>query len=224
MKQIILFGDGKIAEGVYFYFTNDSDFDVAAFCVDRAYHTNKELFGLPVVPFEQVDRLYPPDSYKMFVALGYQQLNNLRKEKYLAAKAKGYELASYICSRATNFGNVEIGDNTLVLEHSTIQPLAKVGNNVFIMSGNHVGHHAEVRDHTYVCGHVMIAGNAVIGEGCFLGVNSTIGHNVTIGDASLIGAGSLILKDASAKSVFIQEGTDLYRLPSDYYTKFGKLE
>lgn len=224
MNNVVIFGEGKIAEQIYFYFTNDSEYEVVAFCVDLAYLTKKELFGLPVVPFEKVTELYPPSFNKMFVALGYQQLNSLRKEKYLAAKAKGYELASYICSRATNFGNVEIGDNTLVLEHSTIQPLAKVGNNVFIMSGNHVGHHAEVRDHTYVCGHVMIAGNALIGEGCFLGVKSAIGHNVTIGDASLIGAGSLILKDASAKSVFIQEGTDLYRLPSDYYTKFGKLE
>ena len=224
MSKVVLFGEGKIAEEVYYYFTNDSVFDVVAFCVDSAYLTKKELFGLPVVPFERVTELYPPESHKMFVALGYQQLNNLRKRKYFEVKEKGYELVSYICSRATNFGNVQVGDNTLVLEHSTIQPLSKIGNNVFIWSGNHVGHHAEIHDHTYVCGHVMIAGNAVIGENCFLGVSSTIGHNVEVGEGSLIGAGSMILKNAPEKSVFIQEGTAQYRLLADYYIKFGKLE
>lgn len=224
MSKVVLFGDGKIAEEIYFYFTNDSDYEVVAFCVDAAFLTKDELFGLPVVPFGQVVELYPPNSHKMFVALGYQQLNSLRQRKYLEAKEKGYELVSYICSRATNFGNIQVGDNTLVLEHSTIQPLSKIGNNVFIWSGNHVGHHAEIHDHTYVCGHVMIAGNAVIGEGCFLGVNATIGHNVTIGAHSLIGAGSLILKDAPEQSVFIQEGTPMYRLNSEYYLKMAKLE
>lgn len=224
MCKIVLFGDGKIAEEIYYYFTNDSNYEVVAFCVDADFLKKNELFGLPVVPFHQVVELYPPDSYKMFIAVGYQQLNELRKHKYFEAKEKGYTLVNYICSKASNFGNVMLGENTIVLEHSTIQPLAKIGNNVFIWSGNHIGHHAEIHDHIYVCGHVMIAGNAIVEECCFLGVSSTIGHNVRVGEKSLIGAGSLILKDVPEKSVFILEETSKYRLNSEYYLKIAKLE
>jgi len=133
-------------------------------------------------------------------------------------------LVSYICSQATNFGNVEVGDNTLVLEHTAIQPLSKIGNNVFLWSGNHVGHHAEINDHVYVSGHVVISGDAVIGQRCFLGVNSTIGHNVTVGADCIIGGGALILKDVPAESVFIQKSTPKFRLPSKFYSKMGSLE
>lgn len=224
MSKVILFGDGKIAEEIYHYFTNDSPYEVAAFCVDRAYLTKDTLFNLPVVPFEEVTDTYPPSQFKMFVALGYQQLNRLRERKFHEAKAKGYELVRYVCSKASNFGNVSIGENSLVLENSTIQPLAKIGDNVFIWSGNHVGHHAVIKDHVYLSGHVIVAGNAVIGENCFLGVNSTIAHNVTLGAKCIVGAGALIVQNAEAGSVFIQPGTEKIRLDSERFLKLSNLE
>jgi hypothetical protein len=37
----------------------------------------------------------------MHVALSYQKLNRLRQAKYEQAKAAGYTLASYVCSKAS---------------------------------------------------------------------------------------------------------------------------
>ena len=90
MSKVILFGDGKIAEEIYYYFTYDSPYEVVAFCIDRDYQTKDALFDLPVVPFEDVANTYPPGEFKMFVALGYQQLNTLRERKFHEAKAKGF--------------------------------------------------------------------------------------------------------------------------------------
>lgn len=224
MTQVVVFGEGKIAEEIFVYFTNDSEYDVVAFTVDEAYIKRDTLFGKPIVPFERIIHSHPPDKYKMFVALGYQDLNRLRQRKYEEAKAKGYELVSYICSCASNIGKVEIGENSLVLENTTVQPLSKVGDNVFVWSGNHIGHHAEIKNHTYVCGHVIVSGNAVVGCNCFLGVNSTIGHNVTIGDGCVIGAGALVTKNAAAGSVFIEQPTPLFRLDSEHFMKITELE
>lgn len=224
MSKVILFGDGKIAEEVYFYFTYDSSFEVVAFCVDRDYRTKEMLFDLPVIDFESVVEAFPPGEHRMFVALGYHQLNSLRERKFHEAKAKGYELVNYVCSKAANFGNVVIGENSLVLENATIQPLARIGNNVFVWSGNHIGHHAEIRDHVYVAGHVTVGGNATIGANSFLGVNSTIGHNVTLGARCVVGAGALIVRSAADGSVFIQAGTPRFRLDSDHFMKISGLE
>jgi len=224
MSKIVVFGAGKIADEAYFYLTNDSPHGVVAFTVDSAYLSKKEMFGLPVIPFEQVQDQYPPDDFKMFVAVGYQDLNQFRAQKYQEAKTKGYELISYVSSRASNFGKVEIGDNCLVLENVVIQPCSKVGSNVFLWSGNHVGHHASVGDHCYISGQVVISGSSVIEPYCFIGVNATIGHEITVGRESFIGAGTLVTKNVEPKSVYINPDTPKYRLDSASFLRLTKMK
>lgn len=223
MSKVVLFGTGKIAEEVYYYLRDDSPHEVVAFTVDRAYIGGEQKFDLPVVAFEDVERLYPPDAFQMFVAVGYQGLNRLRAAKYAEAKAKGYSLISYISSRACALGNVNIGDNCLVLEFTTVQPGAVVGNNVFLWCANHVGHHAAVRDHCYISGQVMIAGNTVVEPFCYIGVGSTLGHQITIGSDSFIGAGCLITKNAPPKSVYVASDTPRYRLDSSAFLRLTKM-
>ena len=223
MSKVVIFGEGKIADVVYFYLTNDSPHEIVAFTADADYISKDKLFGLPVIPFEEIESEFPPDKYKMFIALGYQNLNSLRASKYFEAKNKGYELISYICSKATNFGNVEIGDNCLILENNAIQPTSKIGNNVYLWSGNHIGHHSTIGDNCYISGQVVIGGSTTIGAYCFIGVNATIGHEITIGEKNLIGAGALITKNTEPNSVFISPDTPKYRLDSTSFLKLTKL-
>lgn len=224
MSDIVIFGEGKIAEEAYFYLTNDSPHEIVAFTADEDYISKKELFGLPVLPFEEIANKYPPTDFKMFVALGYQDLNKLRAAKYYQARDKGYELISYISSKASNFGEVEIGDNCFILENTVIQPCSKVGSNVFIWSGNHIGHHACIGDHCYIAGNVIISGHTTIEPYCFIGVNATIGHEITIGRESFIGASCLVTKNAEAKSVFITQDTPKYRLDSSSFLRLTKMK
>ena len=223
MSKVIIFGAGKIADEAYFYLTNDSPHEIVAFTVDGAYLTAPEKLGLPVIAFEEIQDKYPPEDHKMFVAVGDQDLNRFRAQKYAEAKAKNYELVSYISSRAANLGNVEVGDNCFVLEFATIQPCATIGNDVFIWSGNHIGHHATIGDHCYIAGNAVISGNTVVGPYCFVGVTATIGHEVVIGAESFIGAGSLITKNAESKSVYITPDTQKFRLDSAAFLRLTKM-
>jgi sugar O-acyltransferase (sialic acid O-acetyltransferase NeuD family) len=223
MSRIVMFGAGKIADEAYFYLTNDSPHKIVAFTVDREYRSVSEKLGLPVVPFEDVQDEYPPDDFQMFVAVGYQNLNRLRAQKYEEAKAKGYELVSYVSSRASNFGQVEVGDNCFVLEFAVLQPCAKIGSDVFIWSSNHIGHHSSIGDHCYIAGNVVVSGNTRVEPYCFIGVSATLGHEITIGQESFVGAGSLITKNAPAKSVFISPDTPKYRLDSPAFLRITKM-
>lgn len=223
MSKVVIFGEGKIADEAYFYLTNDSPHEIAAFTVDREYFTKKELFGLPIIPFDEIVQKFPPADYRMFVALGYQNLNKLRASKYYEAKDKGYELISYISSKAGNFGDIEIGDNCFILDNSTLQPCSKIGNNVTVWSNNILGHHSTIEDHCYIAGHVSISGHTTIGEYTFIGVNATIGHEITIGEECLIGAGSIVTKNAEPKSVFIMPDTPKFRLNSSAFVRMTKL-
>lgn len=223
MSRILLFGAGKIAEKAYFYLTNDSPHDVVAFTVDGEHLTAKEKLGLPVIPFADAQDRYPPEEFKMLVAVGYQELNKFRAEKYKEAKAKGYELISYVSSRASNVGGVEIGDNCFVLEFAVIQPCARIGSDVFIGSGNQIGHHASVEDHCYLAGNAVVSGTTRIGPYCFIGVGATLGHEISVGAESFIGAGSLITKNVETKSVYITADTPKFRLDSPAFLRLTKM-
>ncbi len=218
MKKIIIFGTSEFAEVAYFYLTHDSSHDVSAFCVNEEFLTKKELFGLPVVPFEKIESLYPCSEYSFFVAIGYSKVNKVRTKMYEKIKSMGYELISYINSKVTHWEKLDIGENCFILENVVIQPFVKIGNNVIIWSGSHIGHHTEISDHCFITSHVVISGNVKIGPYCFLGVNSTIRDGINIGSECVIGAGSVILKNTKDKEVYSINSTKLLPIKSDKLT------
>jgi sugar O-acyltransferase (sialic acid O-acetyltransferase NeuD family) len=147
--------------------------------------------------------MYPPAEFDMHVALSYSKLNLVREQKYHEAKAKGYTLISYVCSRSVYWNDLSIGDNCFILENQTIQPTVKIGNNVMIWSGNHLGHGCEIKDHTYLSSHICISGHTVIGERCFIGVNSTFKDFITVGNRVFIAMDASVTKDIADDSVIL---------------------
>jgi sugar O-acyltransferase (sialic acid O-acetyltransferase NeuD family) len=214
MADIVIFGAGDIAELAHFYFTHDSDHRIVAFAVDAAYLTQESLCGLPVIAFEELPARFPAARHDAFVALSYAKLNQIRADKCAAMKAAGYRLRSYVSSRATTFPDFQAGENCFILEDNTIQPRVRIGNNVTLWSGNHIGHHATIEDNVFVSSHVVISGGVTIGEGCFLGVNSTIRDHIKLGRKCVIGAGALIIGDAEDESVYTAPAAEKSAVPS----------
>ncbi len=192
--KLIIFGTSLHAHIAFEYFTHDSPYEVAAFTVHREYLKETELFGLPVVAFEDVAAKYPPANFEMHVAMTYNRLNRDRTEVYEEAKSKGYRLANYVSSRAFVWRNVTMGDNVFIFENNTVQPFVTLGSNIILWSGNHIGHHSTIGDHCFISSQVVISGSCAVGTSCFIGVNTTVAHEVTVGKDSLIGAGCLITK------------------------------
>jgi sugar O-acyltransferase (sialic acid O-acetyltransferase NeuD family) len=213
-KPLVIFGTGDIAQLAHYYFSTDTDYAVIAFTVDAEYVSKDRFCNLPVVPFDAVAQQYPPATHDMFIGLSYSKLNQLRKEKYIAAKALGYELASYISSRATALNDGRFGDNCFILEDNTIQPFVTIGNNVVLWSGNHIGHHSVIHDHCFISSHVVVSGGVEIGESCFIGVNATLRDHIKIGAKCVIGAGALLLTDADPEGVYLGEATARSKVPS----------
>ena len=203
MKPLILFGKGLFAEIALQYFTDDSEYKVIAFTLDDEFIDEDTYLNLPVIKFSEVEKKYPPSNFEMFICLSYTNMNKLREKKYFEAKEKGYNLVSYISSKCTYLSKNNPGDNCFIFENNTIQPFVKIGNNIIIWSGNHIGHHSTIKDHNFISSHVVVSGNCIIESNSFLGVNSTIGHNIVIEKETLIGAGSIITKNTEFKSVYV---------------------
>jgi sugar O-acyltransferase (sialic acid O-acetyltransferase NeuD family) len=211
---LVIFGCGDIAELAHFYFSSDSDYEVVAFTVDSAFLENETFCDLPVIAFEEITQHYKPDECEFFIALSYTKLNALRKEKYLAVKALGYQITSYISSRATILNDGRIGENCFIFEDNTIQPFVTIGNNVTLWSGNHIGHHSTINDHSFIASQVVVSGGVEIGEQCFIGVNATLRDHIKVGDRCVIGANALLLADTEPEGVYIGKATERSKLPS----------
>lgn len=220
-ERVVIVGDGETAELAYEYFTHDSPHEVVAFCVEREYAKKDELLALPVVHFEDVERLYDPAQYRAFVAISYTQLNRVRARLYNATKSKGYSLVSYVSSKAFVWRNVDIGDNCFIFENNVVQYAVKIGNNVVLWSGNHIGHQTVIKDNVFISSHVVVSGYCEVGENCFLGVNSSVANNVKIAKDCLIGMGAVIHKDTEERKVYVgNPGKPI----KDSFTIFGVKE
>lgn len=200
MSRLVIYGTGLIAEVAHFYFTNDSAYEVMAFTNGREFIKETSFCGRPVVPFEELERLYPPSEYAIFVALGYAKTNKIRQARVADAKSKGYACASYVSSRAICFGEVR-GENCFILENNVIQPFVRIGTNVTLWSGNHIGHHSRIGDNCFISSHVVVSGACDIGPNCFLGVNATVQDNVKLGAFVVVSPGAVVKRDCDERSV-----------------------
>jgi sugar O-acyltransferase (sialic acid O-acetyltransferase NeuD family) len=206
-RKIVIFGTGDFARVASVYFDLDSPHEVVAFTVNEAYLDGEPLLDREVVAFETLEERFPPDEYAMFVAVGFSRVNQARAEVYEQAKARGYDLVSYVSSKADRLAHVEVGENTFVFEENVLQPFVTVGSNVVLWSGNHIGHDSTIGDHCFIASHAVISGNVKIGPYCFVGVNATFRDGVTIAPRCVIGAGALIMKDTEEGAVHAVRGT-----------------
>ena len=206
MARVVVFGTGNWAQLAHFYLTHDSTHEVVAFTVDRSHLKETEFQGLPVIAFEDIEQNFPPGEFEMFIPMSFKKMNHNRAEKYNEAKRRGYRLISYVSSRATTWPGFTCGDNCFIFEDNTIQPFVEIGNDVVMWSGNHIGHHTEIKDHVMITSHVVISGCCTVEENCFFGVNSTVRDETVVARETLVGMGVTIAKDTKE--------FEIYRLPA----------
>lgn len=199
---MIIFGILDTAELAHFYLENDSEHEVVAFTLTREYLDKTSFKDLPIVAFEDLNELYPPEEYKLFAPMTGRNMNRNREKVFLEGKKMGYEFISYVSSKATMFNNL-IGENCFILEDNTLQPFTKIGNNVVMWSGNHIGHHGEIHDHVFFTSHVVLSGHCKVNSYCFFGVNATIRDFTTLGQGTLVAMSASITKDTEEWGVYI---------------------
>lgn len=206
-RPLVIFGATSQARLAAHFFATDSDRTPVAYTVDAEYLDGDTFEGLPLVAFEDVAERYPPAEYDFFVALGYSGMNRHREAKYHAAKALGYQLATYVSSHCTYLSQHPPGDNCLILEDNTVQPFVRIGNNVTIWSGNHLGHDVTIDDHVFITSQVVLAGFVTVQHHCFVGTNATVRDGVTMAPKTLIGAGAYIDTDTDEGAVYVPART-----------------
>jgi sugar O-acyltransferase (sialic acid O-acetyltransferase NeuD family) len=203
MARVIIFGLQDFASLAHFYLRHDSEHEVVAFTVTQSYlPARPEFEGLPIVPFEDLERSHPPGDFRLFIPMSHRGMNRPRAAMYHEARARGYACISYVSSRATVFPGTAIGENCFILEDNTLQPFTTIGNNVVLWSGNHIGHHSIIGDHVLFTSHVVLSGHCTVEPYCFFGVNATIRDGLRLAEGSLIAMGACLTRDTEPWGVY----------------------
>lgn len=214
MKTVI-YGIGSFADYVSYVLSHDSNYKIMAFCIEsNLLKSNISGFGdLPIIAFETVEILYPPNEYKMFIAVGD---NEVRERIFYQAKEKGFTLLSYISSKSIFWDNLKYGENVFISEDTGIQPFVSIDDNCILM-GPKIGHHSQIGKHNLLsC--CFIAGNVQISNNCFLGLNSSVKQGVRIGNKNIIGMGCIITKNTNENEVYHNKtSTQKRALTSDHF-------
>lgn len=205
MQDVVIVGTGTMAEIAWTYFKSDSDYNVVAFSAEEKYvnaYGKKTFFGVPVVNMDDLPLLYPPSRFKAFIAIGCNKLNHIRARIYRWMCDKGYELVSYISSKAYIDKTCKIGNNCFILENNVLQMNVVIGNDTFLWSGNHIGHSSVLGEHVFLSSHVAVSGFCKIGNYCFFGINSCTGDSLTIADNCFIGGGVAITRSTPPNAIY----------------------
>lgn len=201
--KTILFGGGNFASLGWYCLTHDSDQTVAGFTVDRDYLSERQVHGVPVVAFEELEGRFPPDDHAVLLPLGPHGMNRLRQSRFEAAKARGYAISNYLSSRAITWPDLEVREGVMIFEGTVVQPFARIGADTIVRSSVHVSHHVRIGEHCFIAAGVCFGGGAVVEDRCFIGLNATIRDNVRIASGCLIAAGALVMSDTEPDGLYI---------------------
>lgn len=202
MRELIIFGVGEIACQVFQHIILEKKYRVVAFTINKQYCSISSLFGLPVVPFEELDILFPNKNYCILVCIGFNQMNKTRKNIFDMILEKGYEIIGYKHDTATVLTK-EVGLGNIILENVNISIGCKIGNGNIFVNNSVVCHDVKMKDFNYVSPGSVVLGHAKIGSFCFLGANSTIKDNIIVDDYNLIGANAFVNKNTLKNDVYV---------------------
>ena len=195
MKKVIIYGNSILSKMLFYDARNNNDFDIVCFAVDKEYYNSSSFLGLPQIDSYNIIREYPPDKYDMLAVLGGYSSMRKRKEYYLRAKNKGYELRNYISSNVDINSNVSLGENNIIFGPSHIGFEGVMGNNNIIRQNVYLGHNFEMGDHCFIGAGCNIGGKSKVKSTSYIAMGSTIINDITIETETLVGAGSVVIRN-----------------------------
>ncbi len=201
-KKVIIYGNGKLAELVYFMNKEEGGLEIEAFAADKSYIHADHFLDLPLVEFETLNEIYPPSFFDVLVLVGYSKMRD-RKHMFDRAKAKGYMLRNFVSAHATTYQNLKMGENNVIFEGVCLCPSVEMGDNNVIRPHTYVGHDARIGNHVYFAPGSNIGGNCTIKSLSYIGIGGTIIDGIAISEETLIGAGSLVLKNTEPFSKYV---------------------
>lgn len=203
MRNLVIFGDTPFAERLYAYIKQEGVDKVVAFTQERDFISKENIQSILVTPFEDLKDELAGIKFSILLGIGYTKMNDLREKIYNMCVAQGYQVASYISSRAICYSD-QFESGTIILPNVMIGPGCKIGRGNFFGASCAISHDSEIGNFNFFSTNVIMGGHANIDSHCFIGLHSTIKNDIKVDDYSMIGASSNLLKSTNCRGgVFV---------------------
>lgn len=114
-----------------------------------------------------------------------------------------HRLISLIDPTAFVSRTTSIGAGCVLYPHCFVGLNARIGNDVFCLSGSVINHDDVLEDRVVLASRVSLAGSVHVEADCYLGQACTVRECLRIGRGSLIGMGAVVVKDVPPNSVIV---------------------
>jgi sugar O-acyltransferase (sialic acid O-acetyltransferase NeuD family) len=218
--KILLIGNAVTAQILYSYIRPDPRYKIVALAVDDAYLSNGGIEGVPSVGLSLMQVSFPPEKYRLMMAIGYSNLNKTRESLFLRLKGMGYAIETYVHPNACIYTDHSLGEGSVILPGAIIEPHVRVGANTMIWCNVTLAHHSVVSENCWIAAGTVISGQAKVLRNTFVGVNATVVNEVTVGEYNIVGAAALISKDTKPHSVHLARSAEPLRYSSEDYIKY----
>ncbi len=219
MRKIVIVGNSAAAEILYGYLKQDPRYKVVSFCADAEFITSPEFHGLEVLPLEELSKKVPPGQATILLGVGYSGLGHVRSELYRRIKSMGYQVETYIHPTATLLNDAQIGEGSVVLASSVVEPFVEIGRNAFIWCNCTVAHHARIGNDAWIASNTVISGQAMVGDRSFIGVGAVVSNKVRIAEDNVIGGGAFKTRDTQPNEVWLSRSAEKHRIDATNYAK-----
>lgn len=201
MKEIFVFGTSNFSQMLAYYEEEQYDTKISGYTLNKEYINGDEVLSYPLVPFEELVR--QNENVSILIGIGYNRMNNMRKEIYKQVKEAGIQILSFVHPTSVIADNVSLGEGTIIMANTVIEPFVKMGDGNIFWSNVMITHNNYIGDFNFFGAGCVVAGECEIGSCCFFGTNSTVRNNLKISDRTLVGAGAYLDCNSNEGSVIV---------------------
>lgn len=184
MKPLLIYGAGDFGSIVRMLAV-ENHYRIASFIDD-----NRSKQGGEVASYEEALKKYPPASYTVAIAIGYDNLEK-RWSAYEKVRCAGYETPTLVHPRAYVASQVKIGEGSIIMATAVVDYKAEIGRLVVIWPGATINHDSRIGNNCFLSPNCTICGFADILSNCFIGAGAIVVDKVQISKGRFIKAGSL---------------------------------
>jgi len=199
-KPVLLAGNGISARILKCTLEHESEYYVAGVVGDNK--QAGQCSDLADLPFFNVESRTIDEDTPVFMAVGYSGLNMRRAEFFNRLCSNGWNIESYISSRAIVLTE-GIGKGCLIMPSSVIEPGAVVGADTVVWGGAYISHDSIIGSHCWLASGCVTGGSAKIGNHTFLGINSSVVNDISVGAYNFIGTAASVTKNTGDRDLVL---------------------